>query len=480
MRLALDSLGAVTDLASGKRRDGGWLVDGAARRAAVLTRVGVGPGSNVILAHGNSAAFVADLFAVWWAGATAAVVSPALTRSELENLIDFAAARATLVASDWSHGGGLTPVPLCLEEEAAGAEPAAPADLAPEAPALILFTSGTTGTPKGVVLSFRAIFERAALNLARIGRAAMSRTLCLLPTHFGHGLIGNCLTPLLAGAELFMAADSGLANAASLGAVLSERRIGFMSSVPAFWKLALRFPPPPERSLRQVSVGSAPLTAGLWRRIVGWSGTDNVANMYGLTETANWFAGASARDRAPADGLVGTPWGGTAAVLAADGAIAKIGEGELLLRSPTPMSGYYRRPELTASALAGGWYHSGDWGRIEADGTLWLAGRTREAINRAGIKVQPQEVDLLLERHPDVIEACAFAIPDAASGEIVAVAVRLAAGSATGPAELRAWCARRIRQECVPERWFVLEALPLTERGKLNRERVRDHCLGAK
>ena len=149
-----------------------------------------------------------------------------------------------------------------------------------------------------------------------------------------------------------------------------------------------------------------------------------------------------------------------------------------MVLSPSIMQGYYRRPDLTEAVLRGGWFATGDVGRVEADGSARLTGRIKHEINRAGMKIHPEDLDLLLEAHPEVVEACAFGIPDPVSGEIVGVAVRGAPGRTLDPAELREWCGARIRRESVPERWFVVEEIPKTDRGKVKRERVRDSCLG--
>jgi oxalate---CoA ligase len=475
-----DGIAGITDLARDERRDSVWLAAAAASGAAALGRFGAGPGRNVVIAHGNSITFFADLFAVWATGACAVCLNPGLTSGEVENVVDFVRPTVVLLGREAAAPADLSAPTLCLAEAVGGAPgPVARSGL--DDPALILFTSGTTGTPKGVTLSFRALLARTSLNLAYIGGATLARSLCLLPTHFGHGLIGNCLTPLLAGGELLLLPEPALAGARALGELLAEHRITFLSSVPSFWRLALRVSPPPARSvLRQVSVGSAPLSAALWREIAAWTGIDNVVNMYGLTETANWFAGASARDLQPEDGLIGRPWGGRAAVLRADGRLASKGEGELLLRTPALMSGYYDRPELTAEAMRDGWYRTGDWGRIDGDGMMRLIGRRRNEINRGGVKVYAEEIDLLLESHPAVAEACCFAVPDEISGEAVAVAVRIAEGAEAEVARLRRWCGERIRRECVPERWFVLDHIAKTDRGKIDRDAVRRRCLEAR
>ena len=298
-----------------------------------------------------------------------------------------------------------------------------------------------------------------------------------MPTHFGHGLIGNSLTPLLGGGDLHLLTDPGLAGAARLGATVSEHGITFLSSTPALWRIALRASPPPRPVLGRIGVGSAPVSPALIQAIIDWSGTDDVWNMYGMTETANWAAGSSARDRPPEDGLVGRMWGGEAAIRLDDGAIAPHGSGEIVVRTPSVMAGYYRRADLTQEAFCDGWYRTGDSGEVSRNGLIRLTGRIKDEINRAGAKVIPEEIDRLLEEHQDVSEACAFAIADPVAGEIVGVAVQPTDGADVDTAALEKWCRERIRRICVPERWFVLPELPRTARGKLSRDAVRKRCL---
>ena len=142
------------------------------------------------------------------------------------------------------------------------------------------------------------------------------------------------------------------------------------------------------------------------------------------------------------------------------------------------MQGYYQRPELTDAALVAGWLRTGDTGRIDECGVARLTGRIKHEINRAGIKIQPEDIDLLLERHPAVLEACAFGIPDPVSGEIVGVAVHCADGAGESAESLRRWCLERLRREAVPERWFLVAEIPKTDRGKINRQAVWAHCAG--
>lgn len=464
--------GGVIDALQDVRWSADELTAEAGRRAAVLGPLMSTGRERFLIAHGDSPSFFADLFAVWRAGGVAVCLNPSLTDHELETVAAFIEPAALL-----TEGRDATisnaPTLRTADERPAGTAPSIAE--ASDAPALILFTSGTTGAPKGVVHTRRSIAARLALNREHIGPDPLSMALSVLPTHFGHGLIGNCLTPLSAGGDLVLAPGGGVAVAAGLGRMIERFGIRFMSSVPAFWRLATRISPPPAGGgLRRVHIGSAPLGAELWRQVIEWSGAD-VVNMYGITETANWAAGASSAEFAPEDGLVGRTWGLEARVLCDDGVLRASGVGEIRLSGPSIMQGYFRRPDLDAAVLEDGWYATGDIGRLE-DGVLRLTGRSRYAINVAGIKVYPEEIDLLLERHPDVIEACGFALADAAAGQTVAAAVALRPGAEADGAAIIAWARRLMRAEAVPRRIFVLDDLPKSARGKLDRDAVAERC----
>jgi oxalate---CoA ligase len=421
-------------------------------------------------AMADTAQFFADLFACWRVGAAAACLDPSLTPGELKNVVDFANPTIFLVDDKTVvHGLQVPIVNLSTERSQNSSITAWP--VAPDDPALVLFTSGTTGTPKGVVLSFRALQARIASNIEVIGAMPLARTLVSLPTHFGHGLIGNSLTPLFAGGNIVLH-PLGTQMANDLGRIIDDYDITFMSSVPNLWRIALgRSRPPSRGSLLRVHVGSAPFPAALWSEVAAWSGAE-VVNCYGTTETANWIAGASNADGI-ADGLIGKMWGGQARVIDDNGSIQTHGVGEILIKSSSVMSGYLNRPDLSAAALHQGWYRTGDRGSIDQQGRLWLAGRLKDEINRAGFKVQPAELDTLLEKHPDVAEACVFGINDALGGEAIAAAIRLADGATANSQSLQAWCRERLRREAVPEKWFFISEIPRTARGKVSRDAVR-------
>ena len=483
MKLPLDALGTITDWRTGESWRREQILDHAHRLAALLRDRGAGPGAKILICHDGDAHFFGDLFAVWLTGACAVCLNPKITQDELATICAFVKPMALLTKTGQEIPPAFAARSLDSRAQRAGISQSSTFESGgdPGDDALILFTSGTTGTPKGVVHSFRSILARVTLNLQFIPEEALARTLCVLPTHFGHGLIGNCLTPLLASHDLLLAPASNLDVTATLGSIIDDHRVAFMSSVPTLWKKVTRSTAPPrDGTLRRIQVGSAPLSAELWRDIAAWSGVRDVVNMYGITETANWLAGASLADYDAEDGLIGRMWGGEAAILNAEGKPCPEGRGELLVRSPSMLTGYYRLPEKTAEVLRDGWFHTGDIGSIDGDGTIRITGREKYEINRGGLKIHPEDIDLLLERHEAVREACAFAIPDEAEGEVVGVAFSLVNGSDLESGALRRWCAERISRDKVPRKWFALDDIPKTDRGKLNRDVVAAHCLAGR
>jgi acyl-CoA synthetase (AMP-forming)/AMP-acid ligase II len=430
-------------------------------RAEELRDAGIGGAA--VVACRQPLDYLRDIFALWEAGTMAVTVNPSITPEERRNVV--AATDASALLDDTglnATGNGTRAVARPLD---------------PDDAALVLMTSGTTGRPKGIVHTQRSLTARVSLNLAAIGAADLQRTLCVLPLHFGHGMIGNVFTALAAGGRLVLWPQPTLDEISGFGPLVDAEQLTFMSSTPTFWTVAMRLSSRPIWAMRRVHVGSAPLSLPQWRAIAAWTGCGPVFNMYGMTETANWFAGASLEESDAADGLVGRPWGGAVAVLCDDGEVRHEGTGEILAATPSMMTGYLGMEAETGAAFHGPWLRTGDTGRIDATGRVMLIGRIKNEINRGGVKIPAEEIDMLLERHPQVREACAFAIPDPVAGEAVAAAVVGEEGLDI-PA-LRAWCRERCRAEAVPTRIFTMTAIPRNDRGKIVRARVREAALAS-
>ena len=462
MKISAKILGGIDRPGNRELVDGEKLWTRAVDWSGALKNAGAGQNRFIGLALPPSAEFFSALLGIWQSGAGALIVDPALSAPERKNICRFVEPVA-MVSSDSEQW----PVPVIgAPGSTADHDPAAMKFSGAE-PALALLTSGTTGQPKIVILSFAALDARIRANIQAIGASTLNKTLQTLSLSFGHGLIGSALTTLMAGGTLVLP-QPGPGLPMKLGSLLDQHAISFMTSVPAFWHVVFKASPPPSGGcLKRVHVGSAPLSKTHWRKIAGWAGCP-VFNCYGMTETANWVAAAPFTDQA-ADGLVGHCLEGEFAIMGEDGSTAASGTGEVALRSTGLMTGYYNQPEATVAVLKDGWYRTGDVGRLEQDGCLTLVGRRKEEINRAGTKVQPVEVDQLLETHPDVVEACTFAVPDAVSGEAVAAAVVLSPGRVLEVHELAKWCLERARKEIVPTHWYVVDQLCRTDRGKPDR-----------
>ena len=484
------TVGRLTEAETGRTWDARTVAGEVAARARRFQRLGLDRGDRVFLHFGNRPEFFAELLAIWRLGACAIPLDARLTPFEVETLAATARPRVAVVDD------GTAPA-VAERAAASGAtvvatHDTAPGDGAPAArsrlddDALILFTSGSTGDPKGVLHTHRSLRARWVTLAQALDLAAFRRTLCVLPTHFGHGLICNCLFPWLAGRDLWIAPPFKAEMMLRLGSLIDEHEITFLSSVPSIWRMALKLGRAPQRgTLARVHCGSAPLSADMWRRIQSWSGTAEVANAYGITETGSWVAGLGRGPVEPEDGLVGEGWGAVVrvlrsrepeAVLDPDAPCAPGESGFVWLNTPALMQGYFQRDDLTDQVVSHGWFMTGDIGALDERGWLYLRGRERDEINKGGAKIYPGDIDGVVEQFPGAADVCAFALDDALYGQNVGMAVVLSEPGDDTVRALHAWMKQRLAEPKMPVRWFLLEAIPRTSRGKINRDQVRGLC----
>jgi acyl-CoA synthetase (AMP-forming)/AMP-acid ligase II len=463
------------------------------RRVELLAGLGVVRGDRVFLHYGNRPEFFADLLAIWDLGACAVPIDGRLTPFEVETLVRSARPRVSLweqapADAFWSAASAQGTACAVLDDEPgrSGAGIAEASGVSLDDDALILFTSGTTGQPKGVVHTHRSLRARWISLHQSLGIASFRRTLCTLPTHFGHGLICNSLFPWLFGQDLYLLPPFRPELLAQLGTLLDRHGITFLSSVPTLWRLALKIARPPERgTLERVFCGSAPLSASLWRSIREWTGIREVYNAYGITETGSWLAGTTVPDFEPEDGLVGEAWGGVIRIAKSrdtkthPGLLDACEPGEpgyVWVNTPALMRGYLERADLTREVVSHGWFVTGDIGALDARGRLYLRGREREEINKGGMKIHPADVDSVVERFPGTRDVCCFGYEDALHGEDVGIAVVLDDASDASLSRLQAFCAELLARHQLPQRWYVLDEIPRTSRGKVNRDAVARSC----
>ena len=331
-------------------------------------------------------------------------------------------------------------------------------DGGPGATALMLHTSGTTARPKRVSLTHKRLCLSAE-NIARsLELTADDRCLNVMPLFHIHGLVGALLSSLSAGSSIVCAPGF---HAPSFHGWLSELEPTWYTAVPAMHQAVIaRRPDGTETtSLRFVRSSSAPLPSQVHQALEQAFGVP-VIEAYGMTEGAHQLASNPLPPAARKPGSVG---------LATGVDIAVRDDGEIVVRGETVFDGYDENPEANAEAFVDGWFRTGDEGSFDEDGYLFLKGRSKEIINRAGEKIAPAEIESVLLAHPLVDQAVGFAVPDPLLGEDVGAAVVLRPGAAASVRDLQEHVAERLADFKVPRIVVTVDELPTGPTGKVQR-----------
>jgi len=418
----------------------------AAGTAMRLARRGVGAGDVVALLLPNTWGLAVALWGGLALGATVVPLNPLLAADERERIL--------------AHLGPKAVVDTAPVEVTADTMPIADG----AAPGVILYTSGSTGQPKGAVLS------HAALAVANeswagpvMGLTATDRVLAALPLAHSFGLNGALLAPLLAGVTVVL--QERFAPEETLRAI-GRHRVTVFPGVATMFARILESPALDAAdlsSLRLAVSGAAPCPwtlASEWRRRTGV----RIVRGYGMTELFRpiSYLAAEATDRPDSIGR------------AVPGVELRVVDDELWIRSPAAMDGYLRAPEETAAVLAAdGWFRTGDLATISDDGYVSIVGRKRELILRGGYSVVPGEVEAALLGHPAVAEAAVIGVAHPELGEEVAAFVTLRPGARAEAPELIAFCRARLAGYKYPRRVTVVDEMPRGATGKILKARLR-------
>lgn len=492
-------IGSLIEPISGRRADPAELRLRVAERAEDLEAAGIGRGSAVFVHFGNCIDFYVEILALWRIGASAAPIDPRLTAHEVRQCALVARPQAAVwlaappddVASVLSELGASI---LVLESRSGSRARAAArpdAELDQSLPAILLFTSGTTGQPKAVVHTHGALRARWRRKREALGTAAFERTMCVVPTQYSFGL-GVTLFPWLNGGTLLLLPPFRQDVLVKLGELCDEHSATCVAAVPAVWRIVTRLARPPSAGrLRIATSGTSPLPTALRQAVARWAQAP-AADIYGMTETG-WIAasidgdGGSSEADALSGTCVGRPLGLEVAILPQPpdtpvldfGARCQAGErGHVYVRTDSLMQGYLDRPVESAAVLRGGWFCTGDLGSLDAQGRLHLHGRHKEMINVGGSKLYPQDLDALLLSHPAVQDACTFAVDDPLLGESAAVALVIAPQDEALVASVLSFVVERLAEHQIPRRWHLVEAVGRTARGKLDRAATARACAG--
>ncbi|SDC57379.1 fatty-acyl-CoA synthase [Geodermatophilus telluris] len=373
-----------------------------------------------------------------------------------------------------------------LEEALAAASPE-PLDVEVDenSPAFIMYTSGTTGRPKGAVLTHHNLLMHVFSQVTHLGWDAEDKVgVPGAPLFHIAGLAGG-LPPLLLGGTHVILRSGGFDPVSTLD-LIERERVSSIFLVPAMWAAVVAVPGIAERdlsSLRRISWGAAPASTTLLRTMIDTFPQAEVVTAFGQTECSPVTCFLRGEDSVRKIGSIGTPMLNVE-VRVVDEAMQDVprGEvGEIVYRSPMVMKEYWNKPEATAEAFAGGWFHSGDLVRQDEDGYYYVVDRKKDMIITGGENVYCAEVEDVLAAHPKVAEVALIGVPDTRYGEapLAVVAPRDPADPPT-PEELTAWCRERLARYKNPREYSVVGALPRNPSGKVLKTRLREeHSAGS-
>lgn len=445
--------------------------------AGGFTALGLEPGNRIGLHLPNIAEFVLVYYAAQKAGLVPLSLNVTYAREEIAYIVGDAQPTAVVTAD--AVAANLPPaadmpavrhVVNAKEIHRLGGTPLRALDRDREDTAAILYTSATTGRPKGVMLTHANLVSNAYATVHHLGMTPEDRGLCALPMFhcFGQNAIMNAL--VTAGGVLVL--HERFVPDPFVDA-LARHRITILYAVPTMYILFLARP---ERldlsSVRLCFSAAAILPADIERR---WYETYGhwIQQGYGLTETSP-FASYN-HDVAFRSGSVGTPIENVEMKIvdARDRELPDGELGEIVIKGPNVMKGYFGNPQATAEAIRGGWFHSGDIGYRDAEGYFFIVDRVKDMINVAGFKVFPREVEEVLFRHPAVREVAVIGIADAVRGEAVKAYVVLNEGARATAEELQRLCRGAVAAYKIPETVEFIDALPKNPTGKILKKELR-------
>ncbi len=466
-------------LRDGERRWTFAELDARASALAVWLRDrGVVPGDTVAILGANSLVYAVAVHAVARLEATLVPLNARLTGDELAWLLSDAAARLLLhdeafepLARAAASAAGAVAIPLPDPDSLPSGEPVR-GRFRLEAPHTIVYTSGTTGRPKGAVLTFGNHLWSAMGSALNLGLRSDDVWLACLP-FFHVGGLSILLRGVLYGIEVSV--HRGF-DAAAVNEDIDRRGVTIVSVVATMLRRMLddRRDTPFPASLRCLLTGGGPVPRALLERCARIGAP--VVQTYGLTEAASQVCTLAPDDALRKLGSAGKPIFPTEVrVVDETGSpVEPEKEGEILVRGPTVMARYHRRPEETARTLRDGWLHTGDFGYLDGEGYLYVVDRRSDLIVTGGENVAPTEVEEVLRAHPAVADAAVVGISDPEWGQRVVAAVELRPGSAVSEAELRGWCRERLAGFKVPREVRFVGELPKTASGKVLRRLVRE------
>ncbi|OLC22092.1 MAG: AMP-dependent synthetase [Chloroflexi bacterium 13_1_40CM_66_19] len=474
------------DVPGGTRLTYRELREQVAAVADELSRMGLGRGDRIALVLPNCVEAIVLFVAAATVG-TAAPLNPAYKEDEFRFYLEDVDARA-LVVPPGQAAAARRAIPsgailveasldeagsIRLESETPRDESRSAGGPADEDIALVLHTSGTTSRPKLVPLRQRNLFASARSIADTYRLAPDDVALCVMPLFHIHGLMASTMATLASGGAVVLPAKF---DPMTFWPVVHEHSATWYSAVPTIHQMLLMRNrgerPPGSAKLRFIRSSSSALSPETMRQLELRFGAP-VLEAYGMTEASHQMASnpLPPGDRRP--GTVGVGTGVQIGIMDEGQAMLPSGvHGEVVIQGPSVTDGYANNAEANAKSFTAGWFRTGDQGTLGPEGYLTLIGRLKEMINRGGEKIAPREIDDALLQHPAVGEAVAFGCPHPTWGEEVAAAVVLK-GEASEK-EIIAFARERLADYKVPQKLFIVDQIPRTATGKIQRRSVAD------
>lgn len=465
--------------------------DMAGRAAAFFQLQGVGKGDRVGFMCFNTPGFVFGILGAWRVGAVVVPINHKLQAPEVDYILAHAKVKLLILDGALQDVADRLTVDIAQfgTEAALSGRPSFDAflqtlpmvpsdDLVDEGGiAEILYTSGTTGRPKGCLLSHENIYYAAIGAMQAVGITHDERMLIAMPLWHSSPLNNWFLGTLCAGGTVVLLREYHPKSLVEM--IMAEKMTAFFGS-PIAWLLPLQMGLEIERydlrSLRACVYGGGPISAETARRLMEAYPNGQFYQVFGMTETGPTGTVLYPQEQITKAGSIGrTPVpGAKMRVVRDDGVEARPGDvGELWLQAPSLMQGYLDAPEATSSAIIDGWYHTGDLVRLDEDGYLFVVDRRKDMIITGGENVYSKEVEDALIAHPSISDAAVVGHPHPEWGETVVAYIVPTTGMTINETELQAFLATRLAKYKIPRRYHVREALPRTPTGKLSKTLLR-------